>query len=57
VQQVVTTDDIGGWVREDGEGVALLGAVRAADLGRIDADRDEADAARVELGKTVLQAP
>jgi hypothetical protein len=31
--------------------------VRAADLGRIDADGDEADAARVELGKTVLQAP
>jgi hypothetical protein len=57
VQQVVTADDLGGWVGEEGEGVTVPGATRAADLGRIDADRDEADAARVELGKTVLQAP
>jgi hypothetical protein len=57
VQQVVAADDLTLRVAEERERVAGFPAQLGRGLGRIRADGDETDAARVELGKLVLQAP
>src|SRR2546427_695561 len=57
VEQVIAPNHLGADVGEEGERVPLLATEFAIDLGRIDADRDQAQVARVEIGEAVLKTP
>jgi hypothetical protein len=57
VQQVVAANDLTLRVAEEREGVAGLPAQLGRGLGRVGAEGDQTDAARLELGEMLLQAP
>jgi hypothetical protein len=57
VEQVVSFDDCGVGISENCEGVAALGAEVARSLRRIDADGCYANALRLKIGESMLDAP
>jgi hypothetical protein len=57
VQEVVAAEDLGLRVAQEGEGESGLREVVPRRLGRIGADRDDPDAALLELRKPLLEAP
>jgi hypothetical protein len=55
--EVVTTEDFGFLVAQEGVGPAGLGQVLAGRRRRIGADRDDADAALLEFWEALLETP
>jgi hypothetical protein len=57
VEQVVTADDARVGVGEEGVGVAGLTTEVPRDIGRVDADRNEADPPLLEALQVLLDTP
>jgi hypothetical protein len=57
VEQVVSFDDCGVGIREKCEGVAVFGAKLARSLRQIDADGCDANALRLKIAESMLDAP
>jgi hypothetical protein len=57
VKKIVPADDLGLRIAEEGVRPSRLRQVLARRLGRIDADRDRPDAARLEFREPFLETP
>ena len=57
MQNVVTANDSGVRVRKKRKGVTHFPRMPAIDLNRIDADRGDANSARLKLGQALLKTP
>ena len=57
MQEIVTANDFGVRIGKQRKGETQLLRCRAINLRRVDADGDDANAARVEIGKTLLKTP
>ena len=57
VDQIVLAENPFGWIREERICIALPAAMLAGDLGWVDADRDETNAARVEFTEVLVETP
>ena len=57
MENIVTTNDSGIRIRKKRKGVTHLLGMPSIDFNRIDADRGDANAARLEFGKMSLETP